>query len=396
MWTWITSRTEGAARAGESSVAMKMPPTRLKRLVVKIGTNLLSGKRAFEGHVMEAVVRELCDLKTAHGIDVLVVSSGAVGCGMSALGLERRPSLLPEKQAVAAVGQSRLMHYYETLVNAHGPGLTTAQVLLTQADLDERRNYLNVRNTLVTLFQMKKVIPVINENDSTATEELRFGDNDTLAAKIAAKINGDLLIILTDVDGLYDRNPDRDKHARLIPEVAEITHEVEAMAGGAGSIASTGGMRTKLAAARIATAAGVRCVIANGFREGIIHGVLCGAAPCTQFLPAQSALSHRKRWIAFGRSARGTLRIDDGARAALLERGKSLLPAGVTAVEGNFESGDAVRIVDGANELIARGLVNYGSEDIRHIMHHRSAEIAAILGHKDFDEVVHRDNLVVL
>jgi glutamate 5-kinase len=375
---------------------MKTSATRLKRLVVKIGTNLLSGKRASEGHVMETVVRELCDIKTAHGIDVLVVSSGAVGFGMNALGLERRPTLLPEKQAVAAVGQSRLMHYYETLVGAHSPGLTTAQVLLTQADLDERRNYLNVRNTLVTLFGMKNVIPVINENDSTATEELRFGDNDTLAAKIAAKINADLLIILTDVDGLYDRNPDRDKSARLIAEVAEISHDLDAVAGGAGSIASTGGMRTKLSAARIATAAGVRCVIANGFREGIIHGVLEGDAPCTQFLPAHAALSHRKRWIAFGRSVRGMVRIDDGARAALLERGKSLLPAGVTAVEGQFESGAAVRIVDSAGELIARGLVNYGSDDIRSIMRHKSAEIAALLGHKDFDEIVHRDNLVVL
>ena len=375
---------------------MKTPGTRLKRLVVKIGTNLLSGKRAFEGRVMETVVRELCDIKTAHGIDVLVVSSGAVGFGMKALGLEHRPTLLPEKQAVAAVGQSRLMHYYETLVGTHSPGLTTAQVLLTQADLDERRNYLNARNTLVTLFEMKNVIPVINENDSTATEELRFGDNDTLAAKIAAKINADLLIILTDVDGLYDRNPDRDKSARLITEVAEITHDMEAVAGGAGSIASTGGMRTKLSAARIATAAGVRCVIANGFREGIIHGVLDGDAPCTQFLPAHAALSHRKRWIAFGRSVRGMIRVDDGARAALLDRGKSLLPAGVTAVEGQFESGAAVRIVDSAGEVIARGLVNYGSDDMRRIMRHKSAEIAALLGHKDFDEVVHRDNLVVL
>ena len=375
---------------------MKIPPTRLKRLVVKIGTNLLSGKRALEGRVMETVVRELCDIKTDHGIDVLVVSSGAVGFGMKALGLDHRPTLLPEKQAVAAVGQSRLMHYYEMLVNAHSPGLTTAQVLLTQADLDERRNYLNARNTLTTLFKMKNVIPVINENDSTATEELRFGDNDTLAAKIAAKINADLLIILTDVDGLYDRNPDGDKNALLITEVAEITHDLEAVAGGAGSIASTGGMRTKLSAARIATAAGVRCVIANGFREGVIHGVLGGEIPCTQFLPAHAALSHRKRWIAFGRSARGMIRIDDGARAALLNCGKSLLPAGVTAVEGQFESGAAVRIMDSAGELIARGLVNYGSEEIRRIMHHKSAEIATILGHKDFDEVVHRDNLVVL
>ncbi len=375
---------------------MDKPSGDLKRLVVKIGTNLLSGKRAFEGHVMEAVVRELCDLKLVHGMDVLVVSSGAVGCGMDALGLEKRPTLLPEKQAVAAVGQSRLMHYYETLVRAHGPGLTTAQVLLTQSDLDARRNYLNVRNTLSTLFHMRTVIPVINENDSTATEELRFGDNDTLAAKIAAKINADLLIILTDVDGLYDKNPARDADARLIGEVRQFTDELLASAGGAGSVASTGGMRTKLEAARIATAAGVHCIIASGYRPEIIHGVLGGDAPCTRFYPRRRALPHRKRWIAFGRATRGALVVDNGARDALLNKGRSLLPAGVAAVEGVFGPGAAVRIIDGAGVMIARGLANYGSDDIRRIMGRKSAEIAELLGHKEYDEVVHRDNLVLL
>lgn len=375
---------------------MEMPTNAPHRLVVKIGTNLLSGKRAFEGHVMEAVVRELCDLKLAHGLDVLVVSSGAVGCGMDALGLTRRPAVLPEKQAVAAVGQSRLMHYYETLTQTYGPGLTTAQVLLTQGDLNDRRNYLNVRNTLVTLFGMKNVIPIVNENDSTATEELRFGDNDTLAAKIAAKINADLLIILTDVDGLYDKNPAEHGDARLILEVAQITPELAACAGGAGSVASTGGMRTKLDAAKIATAAGVACVITNGERPGVIHGTLSGTVPCTRFLPSGSALSHRKRWIAFGRATQGALTVDDGARDALLRRGRSLLPAGVTAVEGQFSAGASVRILDGTGAALARGLVNYGSEDIRRIMRHKSGDIAEILGHKDFDEVVHRDNLVLV
>jgi glutamate 5-kinase len=373
-----------------------MPSTELKRLVIKIGTNLLSGTCAFEGKVMEALVRELCDLKLLHGMDVLVVSSGAVGCGMGALGLEKRPSLLPEKQAVAAVGQSRLMHHYEMLLNKYGPGLTTAQILLTQADLDARRNYLNVRNTLFTLFGMKTVIPVINENDSTATEELGFGDNDTLAAKIAAKINADMLIILTDVNGLYDRNPAKDRRAKLVVEVRGITPEIEAMAEGAGSIASTGGMRTKLEAARIATAAGVCCVIANGSRDGILHGVLDGTAKCTRFLPAREALSHRKRWIAFGRSTQGSIAVDEGASIALIAKKKSLLPAGVTAVDGKFKAGAAVRILDGTGNLIARGLVNYSSDDLRRIMRHKSMEIEVILGHKDFDEVVHRGNLVLI
>jgi len=375
---------------------MEIPKGTLKRLVVKIGTNLLTGKQAFEGHFMEAMVRELCDLKANHDLDIVVVSSGAVGCGMNVLGMERRPSLLPEKQAVAAVGQARLMHYYEVLTQTFNPDLTTAQILLTQSDLDDRRRYLNIRNTLTSLFVLRRVIPIINENDTAATEELRFGDNDTLAAKIAAKIDADTLVILTDVDGLHDGNPATCKDARLIETVERITPELLACAGGAGSVASTGGMRTKLEAAKIATAAGVTCIIANGTRENILHGVLTGTVPATRFLPSKSALSQRKRWIAFGRSARGALHVDEGAREALLVRGRSLLPAGVTAVEGNFDAGAAVRILDPSGALIAHGLANYGSGDIRQIMHHKSGDIAEILGHKDFDEVVHRDNLVLL
>jgi glutamate 5-kinase len=234
---------------------MKSTPGQIKRLVVKIGTNLLTGKQGFEGMALERMVKEVCALKQESGMDVLIVSSGAVGCGMQALSLAKRPAVLPDKQAVAAVGQARLMHYYETLFRTYGDGLTTAQVLLTQSDLDSRKNYLNVRNTLLTLFSMGNVVPIVNENDSTATEELRFGDNDTLAAKIAAKINANLLIILTDVEGLYDKNPQTDATARLIRDVENITPELESAAGGAGSIAATGGMRTKIEAARIATAA---------------------------------------------------------------------------------------------------------------------------------------------
>lgn len=375
---------------------MQFDPDKIKTLVIKIGTQLLSGHRAFEGLVMEAAVKEIGALKRAHKLNVLIVSSGAVGCGMKALGIKERPSDLPGKQAVAAVGQATLMHYYQTLLDTYGEGLKTAQVLLSWADLDNRRSYLNVRNTFNTLFGMKNVVTIVNENDSTAVEELRFGDNDTLAAKIAAKINAGLLIILSDVDGLYDRNPAQHKDAKLIPLVENITEEHRAGAGGAGSHVSTGGMQTKLEAARIACAAGVAVVIANGHREGIIRGVIGGTAPCTVFLPVREALSHRKRWIAFGRAVQGRLLIDDGACGALLRNGKSLLAAGIVEVQGTFDVGAAVAISDASGRDIARGLVNYSSRDLDLIKGRKSKEIVAILGHKDFDEVIHRDNLAVL
>ncbi len=375
---------------------MSMPSKASKRIVVKIGTNLLTGRRAFDGHILEGLVQEIVSLKQDQGMDVLIVTSGAVGCGMDALGLVKRPTALPEKQAVAAVGQARLMHYYETLFRVYGKGMTTAQILLTQADLDSRLNYLNIRNTLSTLFTMKSVVPVVNENDSTATEELRFGDNDTLAAKIAAKANADLLIILTDVDGLFDKDPREDPTASLIREVTQITDEIEALAGGAGSIASTGGMRTKLQAAKIAVAAGVDCIITSGYRKRVLHQILAGEAPHTNFRPAKVALSHRKRWIAFGRSICGTLHVDAGATAALVEKGKSLLPVGVQKVEGRFGAGAAVRIVDDAGAMIACGLANYDSETIDLLKGKKTEEITSILGHNDYDEIVHRDNLVLM
>lgn len=375
---------------------MKANPSRIKRLVIKIGTNLLTGKHAFEGQVLEKVVKEICALKQEYGMDIVIVSSGAVGCGMEALGMSCRPALLPEKQAVAAVGQARLMHYYETLFRVYGNGLTTAQVLLSQSDLDARRNYLNIRNTLNTLFAMGNVIPVINENDSTATEELSFGDNDTLAAKIAAKTNADLLILLTDVEGLFDKNPRQDTSAQLICDIERITPEIEAVAGDRGSIAATGGMRTKVEAAKIAGAAGVDCVITSGNQDQVIHRVLSGEATRTRFFPARTALTHRKRWIAFGRTTVGTLEVDNGARDALVNHGRSLLPAGIRCVEGKFNAGAAVRVVDGSGTTIARGLTNYGSDEILAIMGCKSHEIAGILGRKDFDEVIHRNNMVLV
>lgn len=371
-------------------------PTDIRTLVVKIGTTLLSGERPFDGQLLEEIVKDIAALKHARTMNVLIVSSGAIGCGMNALGITERPKQLPLKQATAAVGQSVLMHYYEALFRTYGAGLKTAQVLLSATDLDNRHSYLNVRNTIKTLFELENVIPIVNENDSTAIDELKFGDNDTLAAKIAAKVDADLLIILSDVDGLYDRNPAKDKSAKLIERVAKITPEIEALAGDTIVETSVGGMRTKLTAAKITCAAGVPMLIANGRTPHILSEALAGRARATLFGSATQPLPHRKRWIAFGRKPQGSIQVDDGAKNALLNRGKSLLPAGVTRVEGSFRLGAAVRVLDSKKTEIARGLVNFASEELVRIMGRKSKEIQGILGHRDFDEVIHRDNLVIL
>jgi len=370
--------------------------TNIKTLVVKIGTTLLTGKQGFDGRLLEGIVKDLAALKHARGMNIVIVSSGAIGCGMNVLGLKERPRLLPLKQATAAVGQVLLMHYYETLFRTYGQGLNAAQVLLSAGDLDDRRTYLNVRNTIRTLFDLGCVVPIVNENDSTATAELRFGDNDTLAAKIAAKIDADLLIILSDVDGLYDADPARNAPAKLIEHVDAVTEEIEALAGDTDAPTSTGGMKTKLEAAKIACASGLTMVIANGHRPHVIPNVLEGKCPATVFGKAGEVLSHRKRWIAFGRQSRGTIEVDDGAKKALVSGGKSLLATGITAVHGDFDVGAAVRIVDTQHRPIACGLVNYSSEDIERIKGCKSSAIRTVLGRKDFDEVIHRDNIVML
>jgi glutamate 5-kinase len=262
--------------------------------------------------------------------------------------------------------------------------------------LDDRHRYLNIRNTIHTLFSLKSVVPIVNENDSVATDELRFGDNDTLSARVASKIDADMLIILSDVDGLYDRNPSKHKDASLIEIVAKVDDSIEALAEDTGVATSVGGMKTKLHAARIACASGLMTVIANGHTPGILRGVLDGTARCTRFGASTATMSHRKRWIAFGRAVRGAIEIDDGARNALMNQGKSLLAAGITGVTGAFDMGAAVRIRDGSGKDIACGLVNYSSDDLARIKGCKSGEIRAILGRKDFDEVIHRDNLVIL
>jgi glutamate 5-kinase len=269
-------------------------------------------------------------------------------------------------------------------------------VLLTARDLDERQGYLSIRNTLNTLFDFGNVVPIINENDSTASDELRFGDNDTLSARVAAKIGADLLIILSNIDGLYDKNPSTHSDAKLITHVDHVGSEHDALAEDTGAATSVGGMKTKLVAARIACAAGLPTVIASGHRENVVSAVLAGTAPMTVFGKAANSMAHRKRWIAFGKAPRGTVIIDDGAVGALVKQGRSLLAAGIVGVDGDFDAGEAVNIRDKSGRDLARGLSNYSCVDLNSIKGLKTGQIAEKLGRKDFDEVIHRDNLVLL
>ena len=364
-----------------------------RRIVVKVGTSTLThpnGKLNFSR--IEGLVRELADAVNA-GKQILLVSSGAVGAGMDRLGWKEKPKTIPEKQAAAAVGQGILMHTYEKLFAEYGQ--VVAQVLLTREDSVNRRRYANSRNTLLTLLNIG-VIPIINENDAVSIDELKIGDNDTLSANVAAIVDADVLIILSDVEGVYSANPQTDPQARLLPEIADVTPEVEAMCGGAGTMRGTGGMLTKMAAARMAMNSGIVMVIASGGRDGAVQSVLAGKPIGTLFPPRQNRLQFRKRWLAFGARIKGRLKVDKGCAQALLSNGSSLLAAGIKEVEGNFEQGSTVSILNPEGWEIARGLVNYSTDDVQKIMGAHTHEIVEILGHKPYDEVVHRDNLVLL
>ena len=362
-----------------------------KRLIVKIGSSLLvedaTGelRRAW----LDALVEDVAKLRRG-GAQVLIVTSGAVALGRRHLGLASGPLRLEEKQAAAAAGQIRLAHAYQESAARHG--IPVAQILLTPDDTEERRRHLNARATVEQLLALK-ALPVINENDTVATAEIRFGDNDRLAARVAQMISADTLVLLSDIDGLYTADPRRDAKARHIPECREISSEIEAMAERAAPGDSSGGMVTKLAAARIAMAAGCRMAIARG---DALHSLaaLDQGARATWFLPDSQPLTARKRWIAGAVNPAGALTVDDGAAAAL-KRGTSLLPAGVVAVEGNFQRGDAVIVKAKDGKEIARGLSAYSSDDARAIAGHKSGEIETILGYRGRDEMIHRDDLVV-
>jgi glutamate 5-kinase len=360
-----------------------------RRLVVKIGSALVVDKTEPRAAWLDGVAGDIAALR-ARGVDVIVVSSGAIALARRALGLVRKRLKLEEKQAAAAVGQIRLAQAWSVALSAHG--LTAAQLLLTPDDTEDRRRYLNARSTLTTLLGLG-CVPVINENDSIATAEIRFGDNDRLAARVAEMVQADQLVLLSDIDGLYTADPRSDPAASHIPVVAAITPEIEAMGGEPPPGYSSGGMRTKLVAAQIATQAGCAMAIAVG---NIAHplAALEQGGRCTWFLAAPEGRSARKRWIAGALAPLGTLLVDAGAAKAL-SAGRSLLPAGVRAIEGSFQRGDPVVVVGPDGMLLARGLSAYASTDAQKIAGHRSDQIEPILGWRGRDEIIHRDDLVL-
>ncbi len=361
-----------------------------KLLVVKIGSALVADGEAPRTDWLDSVAADVAAAR-ARGTAVILVSSGAIALARHTLGLTQRRLRLEEKQAAAAVGQIRLAQAWAAALSAHG--LTAAQLLLTLGDTENRRRYLNARATLTTLLGLG-CIPVINENDSVATAEIRFGDNDRLAARVAEMVGADLLLLLSDIDGLYTADPRGDPAAQHVAVVPQLTPAIEAMAGEPPPGYSSGGMRTKLAAARIATQAGCAMAIALGSSAHPIAAVAEGAR-CTWFLPAPEGRSARKRWIAGSLAPLGALTVDSGAVRALAD-GRSLLPAGVREVEGAFDRGDPVDVRGPDGAALARGLSAYSAHDLRQIAGHRSEEIEALLGWRGRDEAVHRDDLVLL
>lgn len=363
-----------------------------KRVVVKIGSALLADRDsgALKADWLAALCDDVAALKR-QGKEVILVSSGAIALGRRVLGLPRGPLRLEESQAAAAVGQIGLAHAYQDMFKERG--LTAAQILLTLGDTEERRRYLNARNTITTLLTLGSV-PVVNENDTVATAEIRYGDNDRLAARVASMMSADCLVLLSDIDGLYTAPPNMHANAQRLDVVAEITPEIEAMAGDAGTELSRGGMVTKIAAAKIAVTAGAHMVIASG---KVTHPLqaLAEGANCTWFLAHANPVMARKRWIAGALEPRGVIVIDDGAKAAL-EAGRSLLPAGVREILGDFDRGDAVIIRDLAGKELGRGLTAYSKVDAERIKGRRSEEIEGILGHRGRQELIHRDDMALL
>jgi glutamate 5-kinase len=367
--------------------------SKVKRIVVKVGSSILASvEKGLHYEVFSHLTKEISDLKH-QGYEIVLVSSGAIAAGMEKLGYKTRPRDITQKQATAAVGQTRLMNIYESYFSRYQQ--MVAQVLLTHDDLSNRRRFLNARNTLLTLLELG-IIPVINENDTVVVEEIKFGDNDNLSALITNLIGADLLLVLTDIDGLCDSDPKANPHARCIPLVEDIDMDMGGIVGETTSQMSVGGMISKIQAARKASRFGIPTVVAQGTKEGVLRQVLKGKEVGTLILPKGEALSSRKHWIAFNPKPKGDVIVDDGAKKAIVQKGKSLLPSGVTRVRGVFDRGDLVTCLGPRGKEFARGLVNYSASELEKIKGHRSHEIETTLGYKYCDEVIHRDDLVVL
>ncbi|MGR3311665.1 MAG: glutamate 5-kinase [Candidatus Brocadiales bacterium] len=366
--------------------------SKVKKIVIKIGTAVLTDKTGFlDRNQIAELSRQAVGLRIM-GYDVAIVSSGAIGAGIGELGLKVRPKTLPELQAAAAVGQGKLIAAYDECFKKHG--YHAGQILLTREDFEDRKRYLNASNTIHSLFNLK-IIPVVNENDTISTDEIAFGDNDTLSALVTNLIRADVLIILSSVDGLRTEPPSAGKRSKIVPIVESVTDEIKKLAFSNKTERGVGGMETKLQAAAIATNSGEAVVIANGREHDVLLKIMQGNTIGTLFLPAKQKLTSRKRWIGFSVRPKGRIFVDKGATEALTKKGKSLLASGITALEGNFEKGDVVSILGQGSVEFARGQINYSSNEVKRIAGLNTQTISKTLGSKPYDEVIHRDNMVL-
>jgi glutamate 5-kinase len=364
---------------------------RVKRVVIKIGSGVLTADNGLNMDVIDGVTAEMCDLRRK-GREIILVSSGAIASGLKKIGMKKRPQSVSQQQAMAAIGQSSLMLAYEHVFGRCG--YKVAQILLTRDDLTHRRRYLNARNTLLTLLSWK-VIPIINENDTVVVDEIKFGDNDNLSAMVTSLIDAHLLVNLTNIDGLFDKDPREHEDASLIRVVEKVDRKISRFASTIPGFLGKGGMASKIKAAQKVALRGVPAIIANGLKPGILKRIFDGDEEGTLFLPGDRPMCSRKHWIAFTKSPKGEIVIDSGAERAILKDGKSLLPSGIREVRGRFSLGNSVLLLNEAGRELAVGMVNYHSGDIRAIMGAKSSEIEARLGFKHDDEVIHRDNLVL-
>jgi glutamate 5-kinase len=370
----------------------KKTPSAISRAVVKVGSNVLTAQAGLNMDAIASISSQICQLMD-QGIEIILVSSGAMASGMKKMGFAKRPDAIPKRQAISAIGQAGLIREWEKAFARFDRKV--AQILLTSDDLTGRKRYLNARNTMNTLLEWQ-VVPIINENDTIMVEEIKLGDNDNLAAMIALQLDVDIFINLTDIDGLYDKDPRVNGDARLIERVTTYSKSIEKYAGDIPGALGTGGMLSKIKAARKVTASGIPMVIAKGYRPDVLARLAAGEPSGTYFVPRDRKLNRKKCWIGYTVNPKGTITVDAGAAKALLNNGKSLLPSGIVDVKGQFSVGAAVAVVTQDCQLIGNGLVNYNDEDIRLIMGAKSSQIKARLGQKTYDEVIHRDNLVII